>query len=96
VIKATENEKPARLPAAEIGMLGTRAGYVYTPLDDITAAEMAQVAGMLQLWPMVAMRVVPQRMIDLAYERMTPGARRHFTVELRPAITIPTVVVPGS
>jgi hypothetical protein len=44
----------------------------------------------------VAMRVVPQRMIDLAYERMTPGARRHFTVELRPAITIPTVVVPGS
>ena len=62
--------------------------YFYIPASDITAAELSEVLELFFAGMGVAVRIVPPQAIDLIWNGLSAGAKRHFILEEKSPIVM--------
>ena len=68
---------------------GEKHGYVFTPLDSITASELAEAMDMMVAGIAAAIQAIPPAAVDLCYESLSDATRSHFEIKEYQAILVP-------
>lgn len=72
-----------------LAMGGQKRMYLYDPQPDITVAELAEVVSFLPCGIMVVIQAIPPQAVDVVFDSMSEGAKRHFQVKELSSIVVP-------
>ncbi len=72
-----------------VAINGEKRIYLFVPQLDITTHELAEAMTMLQVAPMVAMRMIPPKAIDAIFNQFSEEVQRHFTIQPISSILVP-------
>jgi hypothetical protein len=75
-----------------VPVFGANAIYIFAPEEDITVAELAGVMGVILLAPISVLTQKRNPGVDVFFERLSDGCKRHFRVEKYSDIVVPGVV----
>jgi hypothetical protein len=82
--------KPERKPTILAGSKGAKSVYIFLPLADITAGDVAEALNLIVLGVYVKVGMVPPAAVDDAYEQMSESAKRNIKAIEAPKVAVPT------